>query len=65
MIGVGKGMGRSYTFHPIKVRKCLSFHLSLSFFFFFFSFFFLGPHLWHLEVSRLGIKSELQLKLML
>ena len=24
-------------------------------------FFFLGPHLWHTEVLRLGVKSELQL----
>ena len=28
---------------------------------FFFSFFFLGPHLWHMEVPKLGIKSEPQL----
>ena len=27
----------------------------------FFFFFFLGPHLWHMEVPRLGVKSELQL----
>ena len=26
----------------------------------FFFFFFLGPHLWHMEVPRLGVKSELQ-----
>ena len=26
-----------------------------------FFFFFLGPHLWHMEVSRLGVESELQL----
>ena len=30
-----------------------------SFFFFFFAFF--GPHLWHMEVPRGGVKSELQL----
>ena len=24
--------------------------------------FFLGPHLWHMEVPRLGVKSELQLQ---
>ena len=35
---------------------CLS---SCIFFFFFFAFW--GPHLWHTEVSRLGVKSELQL----
>ena len=29
--------------------------------FFFLSFFFLGPHLWHMEIPRLGVKSELQL----
>ena len=27
----------------------------------FFFFFFKGPHLWHMDVSRLGVKSELQL----
>ena len=29
--------------------------------FFFFLSFFLGPHLWHLEIPRLGVESELQL----
>ena len=33
--------------------------LSLGFFFFFF--FFSGPHPWHMEIPRLGNKSELQL----
>ena len=28
---------------------------------FFFFFFFLGPHLWHMEVPKLGVKSEVQL----
>ena len=48
--------------------KCLvfslppSFSLFLSFFFFFFSAFcFLGPYPRHMEVSRLGLESELQL----
>ena len=27
--------------------------------FFFWSFFFLGPHLWHMEVPRLGVEAEL------
>ena len=31
------------------------------FFFSFFFFFFLGQNLWHMEVPRLGVKSELQL----
>ena len=31
----------------------------VSFFFFFFDF--LGPYLWHMEVPRLGVKSDLQL----
>ena len=31
------------------------------FFVFLFFFFFLGPHLWHMEVSSLGVESELQL----
>ena len=30
-------------------------------YYFFFSFFFLGPHLRHMGVPRLGVKSELQL----
>ena len=29
--------------------------------FYLFFFFFLGPHPWHMEVARLGVKSELQL----
>ena len=29
--------------------------------YFFFLFSFLGPHLWHMEIRRLGIESELQL----
>lgn len=38
---------------------------SLWFFFFFFLFvFFLWPHLWHMEVPRLGFDSEMQLRLM-
>ena len=35
--------------------------LFLFFFVSFFFFFFLGPHLWHMEVPRLGAKSEIQL----
>ena len=31
------------------------------FFLFFFLSFFLGPHPWHIEIYRLGVKSELQL----
>ena len=34
---------------------------SLFYLFFFWSFVFLGPHLWHMEVPRLGVESELQL----
>ena len=41
-------------------------HLALAVFLFqsyhvFFSFFFLGLHLWHMEVPRLGVKLDLQL----
>ena len=32
-----------------------------AFIFFFCLFVFLGPHLWHMEVPRLGVKSEPQL----
>ena len=34
-------------------------YFSIFLLFFFFFFFFLGPHLWHMEVPRLGVKSEL------
>ena len=36
-------------------------HICFHFFFFFFFFVFLGPYPQHMEVSRLGIESELQL----
>ena len=36
-------------------------YLAASTFFFFFFLVFLGPHLWHMEVPRLGVKLELQL----
>jgi len=35
--------------------------LKLTYIFFFFFLVFLGPHLWHMEVPRLGVESELQL----
>ena len=35
--------------------------IQLPLFFFFFFFCFSGPHLWHMEVPRLGGESELQL----
>ena len=34
-------------------------NVSFLFFFFFLSFVFLRPHLWHMDVPRLGIKLEL------
>ena len=40
-------------------RWVCCFFLSFSFFFFFFHF--LGPHLWHMQVPRLGVELELQL----
>ena len=40
-------------------RKSLTFAFWCLFFFFFFFFVFLGPHLRHLEVPRLGVQSEL------
>ena len=36
-------------------------HKGISFFFFFFFLAILGPHPWHMDVPRLGVKSELQL----
>jgi len=39
-------------------------HLLYIFFFILFYFCFLGPHAWHMEVPRIGIKSELQLQLL-
>ena len=53
--------------HPLTQRHFLkSYHIppimldtgNIAVFFFFF---FLGPHLWHMEIPRLGVKSELQL----
>ena len=46
----------------IPITHC-AFDFSEYFLFFLSSFFFfsLGPHLWHTEVSRLGVESELQL----
>ena len=41
---------------PLKITPLHFFCFSFSFFFFF-----LGPHPWHMEVPRLGVKSELQL----
>ena len=38
-----------------KLNWCIRVFVSL------FVFAFLGPHLWHMEVSRLGVESELQL----
>ena len=41
---------------------CFVFILStFLYFLFFFFFIFLGPHLWYMEVPRLGVESELQL----
>ena len=47
----------------LSLSLSLSPSLSLFFFFFFFFFFFvyLGPHLWHMEVPRLGVELELQM----
>jgi len=36
-------------------------HLSSAYFSFIYLFSFLGPHLWHMEVPRLRVQSELQL----
>ena len=32
---------------------------SVLFYFYYFNFVFLGPHLWHMEVPRLGVELEL------
>ena len=51
---------------PVQLQSpCLSyisgFQWEQFFFFFFLGFWsFLGPHLWHMEVPRLGVQSELQ-----
>ena len=45
-------------------RYVISFYACILFFLVlvnFFSFFFVGPHPWHMEVSRLGVELELQL----
>ena len=41
----------------LHIVKVYSWHL----YFLFYFFFFLGPHPWHMEVPRLGVKVELQM----
>ena len=57
-------LGVYYCFASILDKEtdslCALLHVVLCFFFFFL-FVFLGPHLWHIEVPRLGVKSELEL----
>ena len=36
-------------------------YLCIYLFIYLFALFFLGPHSWHMEVPRLGVRSELQL----
>ena len=47
--------------HITVLCPCFQTHVSGSPYFFFLSFFFgfIGPHPWHMEVPRLGLKSEL------
>ena len=45
------------------VCVCVSVCVWVGFSFFFF-WSFLGPHLWHMEVPRLGVKLELELQLL-
>ena len=52
------------SFFQLLHKNCLVAVLTLLKFFFFFFFLtvcFLGPHLWHMEVPRLGVELELQL----
>ena len=55
----GKRMKRNYRVMPLPLSCLLSFflvsNLVVSFFFFFGFFCFLGPHLRHMEVPRLGV----------
>jgi len=52
---------KSFTFILIISGDVISFLIFFLFFFFLFFFFvFLGLHLWHMEVPRLGVNSELQ-----
>ena len=43
------------------VPQKLTQHCKSTIYFLAFFFSFLGPHLWHMEVPRTGVKSELQL----
>ena len=43
------------------VFKAEEFYFAVFFYFLFFIFCFLGPHLWHVEVPKLGVRFELQL----
>ena len=51
----GKKSENHWQGHSVLPQCLVYISLSLSFFSF------LGPHLWHVEVSRLGVQSELQL----
>ena len=57
-----KSWGRRVSFVDW-AHNLISFFFFLSFFLFFFFFCLFGPHLWHIEVPRLGVESELQLRL--
>ena len=50
-----------YTFLKKKSEVCVGRYSFFFFFFFFFFFVFIGPHLRHMEVPRLGVQSELLL----
>ena len=45
-------------FHSPDLQLCANFDIHGHFFTFFFFFVFLGLHLWHMEVPRLGVQLE-------
>ena len=44
---------------PFTIAAKMVKYLGVNFFFLSLFFFFLGPHVWHMEVPRLGVQSEL------
>ena len=63
-LGIDLGVSRYLVYVFLSILNLLiyvSCQIGNSFYFIFIFYFFLGPHLWHMEVPRLGIKLDMQL----